>query len=68
MPEEVRENFFDETIDRTELLFDESMNAWVILQAGDLAKGGGDGKEDAVDLRVLVDEHQSVRDIMVTFR
>ena len=68
MPEEVRENFFDETIDRTELLFDESVNAWVILEAWDLAKGGGDGKQDAVDLRVLVDEHQSVRDIMVTFR
>lgn len=36
VPEEVRENFFDKTIDGAELLFDEPMNGWLILKAGDL--------------------------------
>lgn len=68
MPEEVYKNFLDKPIDGAELLFDESVNGWVILQAGDLTEGGGDGKEDAVDLRILIDEHQSVRDVVVTLR
>lgn len=67
MPEEVREDFFDQTIDGTELLFDKPMNPWAILEVWDLAESGGDGEEDAVDLRILVDEHQGVRDVMVTF-
>jgi len=67
MPEEVREDFLDETIDGTELLFDKSMNPWTIFQRRDLAEGGRDGKEDAVDLGILVDEHQGVRNIVVAF-
>ena len=67
VPEEVREDFLDETIDGTELLFDKSVNAWAILQGGDLTEGGGDREEDAVDLGVLVDEHQGVRNVVVTF-
>jgi len=66
VPEEVCEDFFDETIDRAKLLFDESVNSWIILEAGDLTEGGGDGKEDTVDLGILVDEHQRVRDVVVT--
>ena len=68
MPKEVRKNFLDESIDRAELFLDEPVNRWVILEIGDLTEGYGDGKEDAVNLRVLVDEHQSVRDIAVAFR
>jgi len=68
MPEEVREDFLDQTIDRTELLFDKSMNPWASLKVWNLAESGGDGEEDAVDLRILVDEHQGVRDVVVTFR
>ena len=67
MPEEVCEDFLDETIDGTELLFDKSVNAWAIFQGWDLAEGGGDGKKNAVDLGILVDEHQGVRDVVVTF-
>jgi len=67
MPEEVREDFFDQTIDGTELLFDKPMNSWAILEVWNLTESGGDGEEDAVDLRILVDEHQGVRDVMVTF-
>ena len=67
MPEEVREYFFDKTIDGTELLFDKSVNTWAIFQGGNLVESGGDGKEDAVDLGVLVDEHQGVRNVVVTF-
>ena len=44
MPEEVREDFFDETIDRTELLFDKSVNGWAILEGGNLTEGGRDRK------------------------
>jgi hypothetical protein len=44
MPEEVREDFFDETINGTELLFDKPVNGWAILECGDLTEGGGDGK------------------------
>jgi hypothetical protein len=68
MPEEVREDFFDETIDGTELLFDKSVNGRGIFEGGDLTEGGGDGKEDAVDLGILVDEHQGVRNVVITFR
>lgn len=67
MPEEVGEDFLDETIDGTELLFDKSVNARAIFQAGDLAEGGGDGKEDTVDLGVLVDEHQGIWNVVVAF-
>jgi len=68
MPEEVREDFFDETIDGTKLLFDKPVNGWTILEGGDLTEGGSDGKEDAVDLGILVDEHQGVRNVTITFR
>jgi hypothetical protein len=68
VPEEVCENFFYETVDGAELLFYEPVNGWAVLEVGDLTEGGGDGKEDTVDLGVLVDEHQSVRDVMITFR
>jgi hypothetical protein len=67
MPEEVREYFFDQTIDGTELLFDQPVNTWAILEIWNLAESGGDGKEDAVDLGILVDEHQGVWDVVVTF-
>ena len=67
MPEKVCKDLFDETIEGTEFLFDESLNGWAILQGGDLTEGGGDGKEDAVDLGILVDEHQSIRNVVVTF-
>jgi hypothetical protein len=67
VPEEVGEDFFDKTVDGTELLFDKPMNGWVTLEIGDLTEGGGDWKEDAVNLRILVDEYQSVRNVMVTF-
>lgn len=67
VPEEIRKNFLDETIDGTKFLFDEPVNARVVLETGDLTEGGSDGKQDTVDLGVLVDEHQSVRDVVVTF-
>jgi len=67
MPEKVREDFLDETINGTELLFDKSVDAWAIFQARDLAEGGGDGKEDAVDLGILVDEHQGIWNVVVAF-
>lgn len=67
MPEEVHEDFFDQTIDGTELLFDKPVNCWTILETWNLTESGGDRKEDAVDLGILVDEHQGVRDIVVTF-
>jgi hypothetical protein len=65
--EKVCENLFDETIDGTELLFDQSVNGWFLLEAGDLTEGGSDWKENAVYLGILVDKHQSVWDVMVTF-
>ena len=68
MPEEVRKDFFDQTVDGTELLFDKPVNGRSILEGGYLIESGGDGKEDAVDLGILVDEHQSIRNVMVTFR
>jgi len=68
MPEEVCEDFLDETIDGTELLFDKPVNGWAILEGGDLTEGGSDGKEDAVDLGILVDEHQGVWNVMITFK
>ena len=67
MPEEVREDFFDQTIDGTKLLFDKPVNPWAFLEIWNLTESGGDGKEDAVDLGILVDEHQCVRDVVVTF-
>ena len=67
MPEEVGEDLFDQTIDGTELLFDKPVNPWVILEIWNLAESGGNGKEDTVDLGILVDEHQGVRDVVVTF-
>ena len=67
MPEEVREDFFDQTIDGTELLFDKPVNPWTIFQSGDLTEGGGDGEEDTVDLGILVDEHQGIRNVVVAF-
>ena len=57
MPEEVHEDFFDQTIDGTELLFDKPVNCWTILETWNLTESGGDRKEDAVDLGILVDEH-----------
>jgi len=66
MPEKVRENFFDETIDGTELLFDKPMNGWAVLEVGYLAEGSGYRKEDAVDLGIFVDEHQGVRNVVIT--
>jgi hypothetical protein len=44
MPEEVSEDFFDEAIDRTELLFDKTVNGWAVFEGGDLTEGGRDGK------------------------
>jgi len=67
VPEEVREDFFDETIDGTELFFDKPMNGWLILEVGYLTEGSGDRKEDPVDLGILVDEHQGIRDVVITF-
>ena len=67
MPKEIREDFFDETIDGTELLFDKPVNPWTIFQGGDLTEGGCDGKEDTVDLGILVDEHQGIRNVVVAF-
>ena len=67
MLEEVREDFFDQTVDGTELLFDKPVNCRTILEIWNLTEGGGDGEEDAVDLGILVDEHQGVRDVMVAF-
>lgn len=67
MPEEVRKDFFDQAVDGTELLFDEPVNCWIVLEIWNLAESGGDRKEDAVDLRILVDEHQGVWDVVVTF-
>ena len=67
MPEKVCKDLFDETIEGTELLFDESLNGWAILQGGNLTEGGSNRKEDAVDLGILVDEHQGIRNIVVTF-
>lgn len=67
MSEEVREDFFDQTIDGTELLLDKPVNSRAILEGWDLTEGGGDGKEDTVDLGVLVDEHQSIRNVVVAF-
>ena len=67
VPEEVREDFFDETIDGTELLFDKSVNGWALFEGRNLTESGGDWKEDAVDLGILVDEHQGVRNVVITF-
>ena len=67
MPEEIREDFFDESIHGTELLFDKPADRWTLFEGGDLTEGGGDGKEDTVDLGILVDEHQGIRNVVVTF-
>lgn len=66
MSKEVCQDLFDEALDGTKFFFDESVDGWVLLEIGDLAEGGGNWKEDAVDLRVLVDEHQSVWNVVVT--
>jgi len=66
MPEEVREDLFDEPIDGTELLFDKSVDGWTAFEGGDLSESGGDRKEDAVDLGIFVDEHQGIRNVVVT--
>ena len=34
---------------------------------GAFANAGGDGKEDAINLGILINEHQRVRDVVVTF-
>lgn len=68
MPEEVCKNFFYQAINGAELLFDQPVNGWTILQGGDLVEGGGDGEKDTVDLGILVYEHQSVRDVVVALR